>query len=101
MIRSKLVRNKVPDLMMCPYTVRTLGDSEFFLLLLDKLDEEVGEFKGNPCLEELADIAEVVQAFAYYIATPQMLEQARQAKANERGTFGNRLLMTWSERDQS
>ena len=80
--------------------MRHLDDSEYLLALIDKLREEIEEFAADPRVVELADIAEVVRALTGLMTNPQELERVRQAKAEARGTFANRIWMTWEDGGQ-
>ena len=63
---NKLVRDKIPQLMMnqgMTVTIRKeLDEDNCIALLHEKFDEEVQEFKNCQCLEEAADVLEVMCA---------------------------------------
>jgi predicted house-cleaning noncanonical NTP pyrophosphatase (MazG superfamily) len=97
--QSKLVRNKIPQLIRSQGLeplVYVADAEEYSARLRDKLAEEVDEFlasDNDP--EELVDILEVLYALAEQIGTDrQRLEQLRAAKAEERGGFADRII--WS-----
>lgn len=100
-LRSKLVRDKVPDLLRAQGEalrgVEYLTDATFLRVLAAKLVEEAQEFYDELSLEELADVLEVVQTLARVIASPEKLEEARRAKAEARGGFDGRVWMTWED----
>lgn len=88
---EKLVRDRIPETIKAAGgapEVRIAPDSERLSLLTAKLREECAEFEETPCLEELADIAEVLRALATAIGEgPEALERARREKAAARGAF--------------
>jgi predicted house-cleaning noncanonical NTP pyrophosphatase (MazG superfamily) len=102
-IRSKLVRDRIPELFGQDgpgtlYAVRHLDPAEYLGALLSKLMEEANELRLDPCVDELADVAEVVTALTLALTTPEHLEEVRQAKATARGVFASRVWMTWEDR---
>ncbi len=93
----KLVRDKIPEIIAHEgkkAIVRVADDTEYFLLLKEKLKEEVAEYLESENVEELADILEVIHALAkHQNIIPQQLEHVRQQKARERGQFSKRLVL--------
>ena len=92
----KLVRDKIPKIIRakgveCKCT--TCGED--FLENLDrKLQEEVTEYLQNPCVEELADIAEVLSAILVERGiSVEELKQVRQKKFDERGGFSKKVFL--------
>ncbi|MCQ1535566.1 phosphoribosyl-ATP pyrophosphohydrolase [Methanosarcina sp. KYL-1] len=63
---DKLVRDKIPEIMKTSNRIpecRTLDeDREYLRYLIKKLQEEALEFTEDPCVEELADVMEVIDA---------------------------------------
>jgi predicted house-cleaning noncanonical NTP pyrophosphatase (MazG superfamily) len=102
MAQSKLVRDKIPDIIRASGAeplIRTADSAEYSRLLREKLQEEVAEViaaEDPPStLEELADVMEVVLAYAAHLgAEPEQLNAVRQAKEAERGGFCTRIV--WS-----
>lgn len=93
---GKLVRDNIPEIVRAQgrqATTQTLDDAAYLQALITKLAEECAEFTAEPCLEELADIQEVVNALAGQIGGISALEKVRAAKAAERGAFKNRIFM--------
>ena len=93
----KLVRDKIPEIIRAngeePVT-RILTDDEYLPALIAKLKEETAEFEVDHSVEELADIAEVLQALANAIGqSPNAVEQARKEKATKRGGFEQRIFL--------
>lgn len=92
---SKLVRDRIPEVlegMQITPSLRHVGGPELMQALLDKLQEELIELKEATALadqmEELADMLEVIRAYA---ATQSIswgqIEARRVAKASARGAF--------------
>ena len=63
---DKLVRDRIPDIIRAAGktpVVRTIADAdEMKRRLIDKLAEEMQEYKESGSVEEIADIMEVLQA---------------------------------------
>lgn len=94
---NKLVRDKIPEIIRqngkIPVT-HIANDEEYKQKLLDKLEEEVAEFRTSRSPEELADILEVI--YALYDAIPikrSDLESLRQQKNLKRGSFSKRVIL--------
>jgi predicted house-cleaning noncanonical NTP pyrophosphatase (MazG superfamily) len=89
MKKEKLVRDKIPEIIKKegknPIT-RIATNEEYIQELINKLQEEVDEFKENKKIEELADITEVIYAISEHFGIPVAnLHNIREAKAKERG----------------
>ncbi|MFH1237882.1 MAG: nucleoside triphosphate pyrophosphohydrolase [archaeon] len=94
---DKLVRDKVPKIIKSrgdSCGVHIAGDDEYGNKLKAKIREEVEEFLDNPCIEELADVLEVVYAIAdFQFGGRSELERIRGIKFGERGGFEKRLVL--------
>ena len=91
---NKLVRDKIPDIIESQgkkANIRELSNKEYIYELNKKLLEEVKEYTENNCVEELADIQEVILA----IANTQkfQLDKVRNQKKKERGAFEKKLYL--------
>ena len=91
---DKLVRDKIPEIIeaqgkQCKVYVAVNEDYE--QRLKDKLEEEVQEFLENPCVDELADIEEVLLSIAE--VNRWNLSGARIAKNFTRGGFYRRFVL--------
>jgi predicted house-cleaning noncanonical NTP pyrophosphatase (MazG superfamily) len=104
--KSKLVRDRIPELFGQDgagtlLAVRHLEGPEYLAALLAKLGEEANEVRSASSIveriAELADVAEVIRALTLVLTTPEHLEEVRQAKAVARGTFADRVWMTWED----
>ena len=98
---DKLIRDKIPEKIekvgdWCK--IHVANDDEYWNKLKAKIGEEVGEFLDNPCVEELADVLEVVYAISdFKFAGKDKLERVRKKKFEERGGFGKRFILDESE----
>ena len=94
---EKLVRDWIPWIIRAQgrdCECRVADDEEYRRLLVEKLDEEVAEFKEARNLEELADVMEVLFALAKemgYDESDLIEENAR--KRGERGSFEDRIVL--------
>ena len=101
MIYNKLVRDKIPEIILQQGEVpnfRILDQEEYLLFLEQKLDEEVGEYHRDRNVEELADILEVVFALADGIGggREELMEVYRR-KHDLRGGFQGRVFLISKE----
>ena len=93
---NKLVRDKIPEIIYNTgskpkvYIANELQYSEH---LKKKLQEEVQEFLEDPCVQELADIQEVILSIATMNGWDQLLEKERVAKNINRGGFSQRYIL--------
>jgi len=91
---NKLVRDKIPQIIeaqgkKCKLYVATGEDYQN--RLKDKLIEEAKEFFENPCVEELADVQEVIDALQDIHRWD--VTGARFRKSQERGAFRRRYVL--------
>tara|TARA_R110000824_G_C14684512_1_gene620656 strand:- start:143 stop:451 length:309 start_codon:yes stop_codon:yes gene_type:complete len=91
---NKLVRDKIPEIIesqgkQCKVYVATGKDYQN--RLKDKLIEEAKEFFENPCVEELADVQEVIDALQEVHRWD--VTGARFKKSYERGGFWKRYIL--------
>jgi predicted house-cleaning noncanonical NTP pyrophosphatase (MazG superfamily) len=85
---NKLVRDKVPEIIKksgktCK--TRQLSDREYRHCLNEKLREEVDEFLESPCIEEIADIIEVLEALSTNLSSElsEVIEIKEKSRKNE------------------
>ena len=96
-VYNKLVRDRIPEIIeksgkSC--VTRILGDDEYIKMLDTKLDEELNEYHKDQNIEELADLLEVIRACTIARGySLQELEDIRRKKADERGTFSDRIML--------
>lgn len=106
MIDSKLVRDKIPEIMADngqKAFFRVLDKEEYKAFLENKLDEEVNEYHESKNIEELADILEVVYTLCTVAGyTVEQIHEICYKKHKERGGFDNRVcLMLEGENGQN
>ena len=94
---NKLVRDKIPEIIkgkgVIP-KVHIASEEEYKAKLREKLSEEVQEYLEDPCIEELADILEVVYALCSLEGvSKEQLEEVREKKAIERGGFEQKIIL--------
>lgn len=96
----KLIRNKIPEIiddnggLSEELEIVSCDKNEKISLLLDKVTEEASELIADPCLEEMADVLEVVYALADELGyDPTDVEQARIKKLQQRGGFTKGLIL--------
>jgi len=94
---DKLVRDEIPTIIRengeTPI-VHVADDGEYGKRLVDKLDEEIEEFRESGDLEELADVLEVIRSICRHRDVEfEDVETIREEKARERGGFGDRIVL--------
>jgi predicted house-cleaning noncanonical NTP pyrophosphatase (MazG superfamily) len=96
-VYNKLVRDKIPLIMTKQgkkFKTHIATGEEYRKKLKDKLLEEVNEFLEDPCLEELADIAEVFGALIPALGyTLDQLETEVNKKKRKKGAFRKRVIL--------
>ena len=94
----KLVRDKIPQIIKgdgkIPITKKIESNVEKQAFLYQKMIEELSEFHALPCVEEAADMYEVLLAMCYHnnIAWEEMKKVADH-KRNIRGSFDNGTIL--------
>jgi predicted house-cleaning noncanonical NTP pyrophosphatase (MazG superfamily) len=94
---SKLVRDKIPEIIrqdgrnpVCHFA----DEAEYAEALIEKLKEEAKEFLDNPCVEEAADVMEVIYAICKNKNIDiSNLEEVRLQKVAERGAFEQGIIL--------
>lgn len=94
---NKLIRDNIPEIIKKSgksYDLHQAHDKEYQDHLFMKLIEESKEMAENPCLEELADILEVIEAIkALYAFKDEDIERIKAEKKANRGGFNKRLIL--------
>ena len=96
---NKLVRDRIPNTIRengsrCMYHVAT--KEELQEAILNKLREEVEEFIEDPCVEELADVQEVLWRIQeVFSITEYEIREATRNKATERGIFDEGYILDY------
>ena len=96
-VGGKLVRDRIPELIRedgKEVVCRVVRDDEYEAYLIDKMTEEVEEFRKTPNLEEAADIYEVFLTFLknWGIELSDVRKFA-QYKSRERGKFDGGIVL--------
>lgn len=100
-IHNKLVRDRIPEIIKSTGKLadtKILDEEEFVTELRRKSKEELDEFLNSEtneeALEELADLLEIIHALAkVHAANIDKVEQIRLKKAEERGSFDERIFL--------
>ena len=94
---DKLVRDRIPEKLAAKglgFSVHAADDEEYVQKLRAKLLEEVQEFLRDESPEEMADVLEVLEAFARLKGWRWSEVQAKQKqKAEQRGRFEKRIIL--------
>ena len=98
---NKLVRDKIIDIIEADVRkakYKILNNNEYKEELNKKLQEEVKEYLDNNCVEELADIVEVVYGILESMnVSIEEFEKVRKDKQEKRGAFHKRIYLEESE----
>lgn len=98
-IYNKLVRDRIPEIIHeagKDFSLRTLDSVEYKECLTKKLQEEVTEYLQEPCIEELADILEVVYALTELEGKSlDELRTVRDKKLQKRGGFTKKYFLEY------
>lgn len=100
-VHNKLVRDLIPNIIEKTgkeFSMRVLDDEEYMVELRKKSQEELNEYleakDDKSAIEELADLLEIIHALSRcHGATPEIVEQVRQQKAEERGGFDEKIFL--------
>ena len=92
---DKLVRDRIPAIIKergrtCKF--RIADSKEYRQKLMEKLQEETSEFIETPCVEELADIQEVIDALLVEYGWTG-LKATTQFKKITRGSFEDKIIL--------
>jgi predicted house-cleaning noncanonical NTP pyrophosphatase (MazG superfamily) len=94
---GKLVRDKIPQVIRANDEVPTIHvaeDEEYSDRLVEKLDEEVAEYRESRDVEELVDILEVIHAIRKERGvTVDELREMRARKGKRQGRFDEGIVL--------
>ena len=94
---NKLVRDRIPQLIEesgRSYTSRTLNKKEYFDALLDKIVEEIEEYRISDDEDELADVYEVLDCLVQLKEyEPMHIDYLQLIRREARGSFKDRILL--------
>lgn len=94
---NKLVRDNIPQLIeesgrSC--TSRVLSEDDYYHALLDKIVEEIQEYRVSGNEEELADVYEVLDCLVELKGyEPMHLDYLQLIRREARGSFKDRILL--------
>ncbi len=104
-MKSKLIRNKIPAMIKennSDATCFTVGNNEYRKMLIEKMQEELTEFKENPCEEEAADMHEVWLAICKeWKMDPSSVTKVADQKREDRGGFDQQYALVLEEDDDN
>ena len=100
----KLVRDKIPQIIAASGRSPRfyIADKpEHLSLLYDKMSEEIGEFRENPCVEEAADMLEVVYGLCHIhgISVASVIATST-VKRTQRGSFDGGVVLEGVKADE-
>ena len=94
---NKLVRDRIPELIEesgRKQVSRTLNEDEYEQALMDKIVEEIEEYRVSKNEEEIADIYEVLDCLVKLKDyEPMHIDYLRLIKREARGSFHKRILL--------
>ena len=98
---NKLIRDNIPDILEnknLNYKLTTLNEKDYLDAIKSKFKEELDEFFNSKSisnsLEELADILELIHAYAiFHNFTFEKIEKIRQKKLLDKGGFSKKLFL--------
>lgn len=98
-IHDKLVRDKIPNIIENnnKHSKTYIADQEEYKVrLLAKLVEEAKELQEDPCIEELADIMEVIESIKLsFNFSDQSIRSTKDAKKEARGGFKDKIILEY------
>lgn len=96
-IHDKLVRDRIPEIIRDSGKIplcETLSDEQYLDALEQKLLEEAQEYRQIPCMEEMADLLEVIEAICRARGfETETLQNIKKEKARKRGAFEKRIFL--------
>lgn len=94
---NKLVRDKMPELIResgRTFTSRLLENEEYFQALIDKVIEEMDDYRQSGNEEELADVYEALDCLMRYKNyEPLHMDYLKLMRREARGSFEKRILL--------
>lgn len=100
---NKLVRDKIPQLIEESgrrYNSRILEEKEYFDALIDKVIEEIEEYRISGLEEEIADVYEALDCLIEFKEyEPMHLDYLQLIRKEARGSFKEKILLIDVEDD--
>lgn len=96
-VYNKLVRDNIPQLIEQSgreYTSRIMSEKEYYEALLNKIVEEIEEFRISDNEEEIADIYEALDCLVRLKEyEPMHIDYLKLIKREARGSYKDRVLL--------
>jgi len=95
---NKLVRDKILKILKKSgvghkYHIAE-NDAEYLEKLYKKLQEEIGEFREEPSVEEFADILQVLESIVkFHKFDLNDIKEVKSSKRHNKGGFDNRIIL--------
>ena len=94
---NKAVRDHIPTIIRAQgkaCQAEQVSDAAFLTYMEAKLSEELAEYQESPCVEELADLLEVIYRVAELRGVSrEELEEVRRKKREDRGGFAENWVL--------
>ena len=101
MVREKLVRDKIPDLIRSSGgtpSIRVVKNQELDYFIRLKVQEEANELFESGDNEEIVDLLEIIDALLTHRSfSREKIDEMKEAKAEKRGKFENGFILTMNE----
>ena len=98
---GKLVRDRIPEIIKSDGKkpiVEILSNEDYLIELDKKLNEEVAEYQADKCIEEMADVLEVLLVICEARGhSVEELMQVKETKREKRGGFQDRIYWVRNE----
>ncbi len=96
-VYNRLVRDKIPEIMLKDHTLpvtRVMEQDEYIEELNKKLTKEVNKYLETNNIEEMVDVLEVIRAIIEAKDTTyEEIEDKRSKKAQKKGTFKEKIYL--------
>ena len=98
---NKLIRDKIPELIEesgRQVSTKKLSQEEYLQALIDKIVEEINDYRSSENEEEIADIYEVLDCLVELKEyEPMHIDYLRMKKRDAQGSYKDRILLEYVE----
>lgn len=98
---NKLIRDKIPELIEergRQVSTKKLSEDEYLQALIDKIVEEINDYRSSENEEEIADIYEVLDCLVELKEyEPMHIDYLRMKKRDAQGSYKDRILLEYVE----